>query len=312
MKRVTTVAELRAQVRALRAADRRVVLVATMGALHAGHLALVEHAAADGDAVVVSVFVNPAQFDRPDDLAAYPQDLAGDEAALSGLGPAAPDVVFAPDVTEVYGPGQLTTVHVAELTEGLCGAGREGHFDGVATVVTKLLNMVRPDAAVFGRKDYQQLVMIRRLVVDLHLDVEILDAPTVREADGVALSSRNRRLDADGRRRARVLSRALGAAVRAASPGHVRADVVDAGAARQAALATLAAEPGVRVEYLEVVDPETLTPLDDDSDLRRVLVAGAVHVGGVRLIDNVVIGVADDEHRLLTAVGDLPVPQAGD
>jgi pantoate--beta-alanine ligase len=303
MRRVTTVAELRAAVRAARTAGRRTVLVPTMGALHEGHLALVRLAAEHGDDTVVSVFVNPTQFDRPDDLAAYPRDLAGDESALAALGAATPALVFAPEVTQVYPRPPLTTVHVARLTDRLCGATRPGHFDGVATVVTKLLNLVQPDAAVFGRKDYQQLQVIRRLVADLDLPVSIVAGPTVREADGLALSSRNRRLSAEERDAALALSRGLRAAVLTAREGRTHGRLVPSDL-RAAAAAVLDGTPGIQADYLEVVDPEELTALPAELPAdARVLVAAAAFVGPVRLIDNVEVGDAADETRLLDATG---------
>lgn len=303
MRRVATVTDLRAAVRAARAAGQRTVLVPTMGALHEGHLSLVRLAAEHGDHTVVSVFVNPTQFDRPDDLAAYPRDLAGDEAALAGLGPATPSLVFAPGLDEVYPRPPLTTVHVGRLTDRLCGASRPGHFDGVATVVTKLLNLVQPDVAVFGRKDFQQLQVIRRLVADLDLPVTIVAGPTVREADGLALSSRNRRLSPDERAAALALSRGLRAAVLTAREGRARGRLLPS-ELRDAAAGVLAAAPGVQVDYLEVVDPAELTPLPEELPAAaRVLVAGAVFVGPVRLIDNVEVGDDADEERLLAATG---------
>lgn len=306
-RRLTTVAEMREVAAAERAAGRRLGLVPTMGALHEGHLANVRLAAEACDTVVVSVFVNPRQFDRSDDLAAYPRDLEGDEAQLADLGDAAPAFVFAPPTEEVYPREPMVTVTVGGLTDRLCGASRPGHFDGVATVVTKLFNMVAPDAAVFGRKDFQQLQVIRRLVADLDLPVEILAAPTVREDDGVALSSRNRRLDPGQREAARALPAALRAAVELArrhrdQGGRPRAEML-----REAAAATLHAAAGVTVDYVEVLDPEDLTPPDEpargegDGDGQQLLVAVAAHVGPVRLIDNVVVGDAEDEQRLFAA-----------
>ncbi|WP_052665491.1 pantoate--beta-alanine ligase [Nitriliruptor alkaliphilus] len=310
MRRVTTIAEVRAAVAAARADGQRVGLVPTMGALHEGHLALVREAAIHADVVVVSVFVNPTQFDRADDLAAYPRDLDGDEAQLAALGDLAPAIVFAPDTGEVYPREPLTTVTVAGLTERLCGASRPGHFDGVATVCTKLFSIVQPDLAVFGRKDFQQLQVIRRVVADLDLPVEVIGAPTIREPDGLAMSSRNRRLSTDDRASALALSRALRAGVavrrRAAAGGHP----IDPVRVREEVAGTLGAAPGVTVDYVEVLDPETLTPPDASSrgqagdgppEADQLLVAVAAHVGPVRLIDNVVLGDTEDEERLLAA-----------
>ncbi len=199
MQRATTIAAVRHIVADLRDDGARIALVPTMGALHRAHLNLVERAADEADAVVVSVFVNPTQFDRPDDLAAYPRDLAADERALATLGAAAPTLVFAPSVAELYPSPPLTTVTVARTAERLCGARRPGHVDGVATVVTKLFTIVQPDVAVFGRKDRQQLAMIEQMTADLNIPVRIVGVPIVRDTDGVALSSRNQLLDSRSR-----------------------------------------------------------------------------------------------------------------
>jgi pantoate--beta-alanine ligase len=319
VRRVTTIAQVRGAVGDARAAGDRIALVPTMGALHDGHLSLVRLAAERAETVVVSIFVNPTQFDRADDLDAYPRDLDGDEAALAALGDAAPALVFVPAPEEIYPRPGLTTVHVAELTARMEGASRAGHFDGVATVVTKLFNVVGPDLAVFGRKDVQQLQVIRRMVADLDVPVEIVPGPTVREPGGLARSSRNRRLD-DGQRRAALsLSRALGAAVEAARAARAEGRRPAAGVLREAALATLTAAPEVDVDYVEVVDPDTLAPpdgprgeaagpVDDTSDGDvarggdRLIVAVAASVGPVRLIDNVEVGDRDDEERLLAAI----------
>jgi pantoate--beta-alanine ligase len=312
MRRVVTVADLRDAVGAWRRDGMRVGLVPTMGALHRGHLSLVEEARRHADRVVVSIFVNPTQFGEGEDLDAYPRDLEGDEAALAGLGDAEPDLVFAPTVREVYADDAVTTVHVAALTDVLCGASRPGHFDGVATVVTKLLNMAQPDVAVFGRKDWQQLAIIRRVVRDLDVPVEIVGGPTVREEDGVAMSSRNRYLDEDDRLAARALSQGLRAAVENARAARTAGRPVDPVSMKQAAAGTLAAASGVRIDYVEALDAETLGPPDtrgqgptgvsvEAPQERLLLVAVAAHVGTARLIDNVVIGDLADEERLLEA-----------
>jgi pantoate--beta-alanine ligase len=302
VRQVSTVPVLRAAVHEAHVAGRRTVLVPTMGALHEGHLELVRLAAEHGDHTVVSIFVNPTQFDRREDLAAYPRDLDGDLAALEGLGSATPAVVFAPTAAEIYPRPPLTSIRVAELTERLCGATRPGHFDGVATVVTKLLHLVQPDAAVFGRKDFQQLQVVRRLVADLNLPVAVIEAPTVREGDGVAMSSRNRRLDAAGRQAARALSRALRAAVLAAREQRDSGGRLSSVAVHEAADGVLSSAEGVEVDYLEVLRPDELAPaprwLPVDAQL---LVAIAAFIGDVRLIDNVVVGDAEDEDRILTA-----------
>jgi pantoate--beta-alanine ligase len=279
MRTVRTIAEVRAAVAGARAEGHEVGLVPTMGALHEGHLALVRRAAETTGFVVVSLFVNPAQFDEAADLDAYPRDEERDAALAAEAGA---DVLFAPAVDEVYPPGFSTTVSVGGVTEPMEGAVRgAGHFDGVATVVTKLFNMVGPDVAFFGQKDAQQLVVIRRFVRDLDIPVRIEAVPTVREADGLALSSRNVHLRDGDRERAVALSRALRAAEKAAAAGER-----DAAALRAAALGAM--EPfGVEPEYLELVSPETLAPvavLDGD-----VLVAVAARVGETRLIDNTLL-----------------------
>jgi len=259
-----------------RAAGRRIALVPTMGALHDGHLALVAEARRRAERVVVSVFVNPIQFDRRDDFEQYPRPLEGDLRICAG---ARIDAVYAPSAAAMYPEGFQSAVEVARLTEPLCGAARPGHFRGVTTVVTKLFHAVRPDVAVFGEKDYQQLAVIRRMTADLDFGIEIVGVATVREPDGLALSSRNRRLGADDRAAARCVPRALDAA----------ADVVRAGERRAAAVvaratAVIGAEGRARLEYAELRDPETLAEVTEVAG--PALLALAVWVGGVRLIDN--------------------------
>ena len=279
MKIVRTVAELRATVRAARSGGGRIGLVPTMGALHDGHLALVRRARDVSGFVVVSLFVNPTQFNDPVDLARYPRDEASDAALLRGAGA---DVLFAPPVEEVYPPGFATSVEVAGLTAPLEGAMRgPEHFRGVATVVTKLLNMAQPDDAYFGQKDAQQALVIRRLVRDLDLPVRIEIHPTVRESDGLAMSSRNARLDQAARRRAPAISRALRAVEAAvAEGGHDAAVALAAGAA-------ILAEAKIVPEYFSAVSAETLEPVARITD--ETLIAIAANVGGIRLIDNVLV-----------------------
>ena len=278
MRTVRTVAELRAALAPERRAGRTIGLVPTMGALHEGHLSLIRAARAASDVVVVSLFVNPAQFDDGADLAAYPRTEEQDAAAAAATGA---DLLFAPSADEVYPEGFATTVAVGgPLTETLEGAHRgAAHFQGVTTVVTKLLNMVQPDAAFFGRKDAQQAVVIGRLVRDLDLPVRIALCPTVREPDGLALSSRNAHLAGDERERALALSRALHEVAAAIAGGTLS----DGDAVRAAGLAKLR-DHGAQPEYFEVVDPATLAPaarLDRD-----LLLVTAARVGRVRLIDN--------------------------
>jgi pantoate--beta-alanine ligase len=265
--------------RAARQAGRRIVLVPTMGALHEGHLRLVELAHRHGDAVVVSIFVNPLQFDRRDDFDTYPRPLDGDLAMCEAAGAAA---VYAPTAAAMYPPGFQTHVEPGTLAEPLEGSGRPGHFRGVTTVVTKLFNAVRPDAAVFGQKDYQQLAVVRRLVTDLDMGVEIVAAPTVREADGLAMSSRNRRLTPEQRAAAVSVPQALDAAAQAMVSGERRSERLLA-----AATGVLGREPLARVEYLAVADADTLEPLDVVD--RPAVLAAAVWFGDVRLIDNRVL-----------------------
>ena len=279
MRTIRTVAELRAALREPRRAGRAIGLVPTMGALHEGHLSLIRAARAENEVVVVSLFVNPAQFDEQGDLAAYPRDEKGDarKAADSGA-----DILFAPPVEEVYPPGFATSVRVAGLTERLEGAHRGAvHFEGVATVVTKLLNMAQPDVAYFGQKDAQQAAVIRRLVADLDIPVRIAIEPTVREPDGLALSSRNVHLRGADRDRALALRHGLDAVAKAVAAGERDPDA--AARAGRAAMAALGVEP----EYLALVRPEDLEPVD--SVAGDVLVAVAARVGPTRLIDNTIL-----------------------
>jgi pantoate--beta-alanine ligase len=255
----------------------RIGLVPTMGALHAGHVSLVRAASRECDRVVASIFVNPLQFGPAEDLARYPRSPVRDRAALARAGA---DVLFAPSAAEMYPAGFSTAVEVTgPLVARLCGPRRPGHFRGVATVVTKLFHAVRPHAAWFGRKDAQQAAVILRMTRDLSFGIRILVVPTVRERDGLAMSSRNACLSARDRRAAPVLARALRAG----------RDAIRAGARRPAAVRSvmrkvLAAEPRVRVQYLEIVNAETLEPI---GKLRgRVLLAVAAYLGGTRLIDN--------------------------
>jgi pantoate--beta-alanine ligase len=280
MRILRTVPGVRTALKPARRADRTIALVPTMGALHDGHLSLVRAARARANEVVVSLFVNPAQFNDADDLAAYPRDEERDARLAEEAGA---DILFAPPPEIVYPPGFCTEVRVGgPLTETLEGEHRgPEHFHGVATVVTKLLNMVQPDLAFFGQKDAQQTLVIRQLVRDLDIDVEIEVEPTVREADGLALSSRNVRLHGDDRRRALALSRALQAAEQAAANGERDASVIAQLAREQ--MQQLQVEP----EYLELVNPEDLAPVHIVRG--DTLVAVAARIGEVRLIDNTTI-----------------------
>jgi pantoate--beta-alanine ligase len=278
MRIVRSVRELRDGLGRERSANRSVGLVPTMGAFHRGHVSLMERARSATDVVVVSLFVNPTQFGSGEDLAAYPRDERRDAeiAAAAGV-----DVLFAPPVEEVYPDGFQTTVRVGQLADPLEGAQRPGHFDGVATVVTKLLSMVRPDVAFFGQKDAQQALIVRRVVRDLDIPVRIEVCPTVREPDGLALSSRNAYLAPAERERAVALRRALDAAERAVAAGERDASAV-------VAAARGAMEPyGVEPEYLVLVAADTLSPVDRVDG--EILVALAARVGPARLIDNTLI-----------------------
>ncbi|MBS9533183.1 pantoate--beta-alanine ligase [Mycobacterium sp. M1] len=267
--------------RALRGIGRRVVLVPTMGALHDGHLALVRAARqVPGAVVVVSIFVNPLQFGAGEDLDAYPRTLDDDLALLRDAGV---EVVFTPTAAAMYPDGPRTAVHAGPLGDELEGAARPGHFDGVLTVVCKLLSIVRPDRALFGEKDYQQLVLIRQMVDDLNLDVQVVGVPTVRETDGLAMSSRNRYLDPAQREAATALSAALAAGEHAAPAG--------AQAVLDAATATLAATPAVDVDYLQVRGTG-LGPAPVNGRGRLLI---AARVGTTRLLDNAAITLGTPE-----------------
>ena len=283
MRIVRTVAELRAALAEPRRAGQTVGLVPTMGSFHEGHLSLMRRARADCDVLVVSLFVNPAQFDQAADLKRYPRDEAADAGLAAEAGV---DYLFAPPVDEIYPPGFVTAVSVAGITETLEGAHRgRGHFDGVATVVTKLLNIVGPEIAYFGQKDAQQALVIKRLVRDLDIPARIEICPTVREPDGLAMSSRNALLSPEERARAVAISRAL-ASARAA----LRAGERDAAKIAGQARAQMTTE-GVEPEYIELVATDTLAPVGviDDDDDDDVLVVVAAHVGAARLIDNEIL-----------------------
>ncbi len=288
MEVVETTRALQARAAADRRAGRRIALVPTMGALHAGHLALVDEARRRADVALVSIFVNPAQFDAGADLAAYPRTLEADLAACRARGV---ERVFLPSESELYADGHQTWLEVTELSQPLCGASRPGHFRGVATVVAKLLIAAQPHVAVFGQKDFQQLAVVRRLVRDLGLPVEIVGLPTVRESDGLALSSRNLHLAGEARGQALCLVRALDAAESAVAAGERRHAAVLA-AAREA----IAKAPLARLDYAELRDPDTLAPAPETL-AAATLLALAVFLprrggqGEVRLIDNRVLRV---------------------
>ncbi|HEY4187071.1 MAG TPA: pantoate--beta-alanine ligase [Polyangia bacterium] len=276
---IASPAEMAAWSDATRARGERIAFVPTMGFLHAGHTALMDEGRRHGDRLALSIFVNPTQFAPGEDLDRYPRDVPGDLAKASAHGV---DVVFLPTPATMYPPGHQTTVQVHELERGLCGETRPGHFVGVATVVCKLFNIVRPHVAIFGEKDFQQLALIRRMVRDLDMPVEIVALPTVREADGLAMSSRNKFLSPDERARAVAISRALFAARADCAAGTREAASLVAGV--QSALA----ENVTRVDYVELRDAETLRPLAAVD--RPAVIAVAAFMGRTRLIDNVRIG----------------------
>ncbi|MGN6106621.1 MAG: pantoate--beta-alanine ligase [Kofleriaceae bacterium] len=275
-----TPATMRARAEDLRRDGRRIAVVPTMGALHEGHLELLRYARARADVVILTIFVNPTQFGPNEDLAKYPRDEAGDLAKARGCGI---DLAFCPTAEAMYPPGSQTFIEVRALQQPLCGASRPGHFAGVATVVTKLFHATLPHLAVFGEKDYQQLAVIRRMVRDLDFGIEIHGVPIVREADGVALSSRNAYLSAEQRVAARALSAGL-AAAEAAYLGGERSTRALVAAAR----APLESEPLARIDYVELRDADELTEIERVE--RPAVLAIAAFVGTTRLIDNRVLG----------------------
>ena len=279
MQTVRDLESLRGAIGALRQEGARIALVPTMGALHAGHIALIEEARRRADRVVASIFVNPTQFGPNEDLTAYPRKELADATMLDAAGCA---LLWLPPVEAMYPAGFATSVSVAGVAETLDGAARPGHFDGVATVVTKLFNQVAPDMAVFGEKDWQQLAVIRRMVADLDMALEIVGVPTQREEDGLALSSRNAYLSPEERDAARALPRALGEAARTISAGG------DVAAALAKAVATLEKAGFDPIDYVALHDPATLAPMADFDRPARLLVAA--RLGRTRLIDNLAVG----------------------
>jgi pantoate--beta-alanine ligase len=280
LKTVRTTVSLRENLEGWRAFEETIALVPTMGNLHAGHLSLVEIARQLADRVVVSIFVNPSQFGPGEDYAAYPRTLDSDRRQLTR---ANVDILFAPEVEAIYPGGETgsTVVSVPALSRILCGKFRPGHFDGVASVVTRLFNIVRPDTAVFGQKDYQQLVIVRRLQADLHLPINIVAGPTMREADGLALSSRNQYLDASQRSRAAGLHRELAGCAAQLMAGKRRFPALE-----KAGTTNLVAA-GFRPDYFAIRNAADLSAASSSS--RRLVVMAAAHLGRARLIDNVLV-----------------------
>jgi len=282
MKVARTIAEVRRHVVEARRTGKSVALVPTMGALHEGHFSLIDAASKASDFVVVSIFVNPKQFGPNEDFRSYPRSEQADLAACRGRGV---DLVFIPSEQEMYGSGAATAVTVSRLSETLCGRSRPTHFVGVCTVVAKLLNIVQPDKAFFGAKDFQQAVIIRQMVRDLNFPVEVVLCPTIRRADGLAMSSRNKRLSPAERTEAAELHKSLLLAERMIRSSHPPASKVVA--AIRSHLDAHA--PGGRPDYIQIVDPDELT--DVETTDRPVLVALAVHFGSARLIDNILVDV---------------------
>ncbi len=283
MQSVTSIREMQDFSEKIRAQGKRLVFVPTMGFLHEGHLELMRVGKRRGDFLVVSIFINPTQFGPGEDFEDYPRDLVADKKKLTAVGT---DVLFAPPVGEMYSQGFQTTVHVKEVTRNLCGLSRPTHFEGVATVVAKLLNAVRPHVAIFGEKDYQQLVAIRTMARDLNFDVEVVGVPIVRESDGLAMSSRNTHLSKKERQSALSLNRSLTRASELFGQGERRSERIIAVVREM-----IEREPSTSIDYVKVCDAKTLEDIETMAD--EALLALAVWVGKARLIDNVVLKTAD-------------------
>lgn len=279
MELLRTIEEARQFVLSQKKREKSIGLVPTMGYLHEGHLSLVHTAREQNDVVVVSIFVNPTQFGPQEDLDRYPRDLEKDRNSCSQAGV---DAIFMPTAKEMYPERFHTWVQVDTITETLCGASRPGHFRGVATVVSKLFNIIQPDRAYFGLKDFQQAVVIKQMVRDLNMPLEIVTVATVREADGLATSSRNKYLTAKQRARAPVLYNTLKLGQRLIEAGEHNADVV-----HEAMVKEIESQPDTRIDYISVCNPETLAPVDKIEN--RVLLAMAVWLGNTRLIDNILV-----------------------
>ncbi|SDF81830.1 Pantothenate synthetase [Sporomusa acidovorans DSM 3132] len=279
MRLIETIQEMRAFVTAARAAGKTIALVPTMGALHDGHLSLMRQAKAQCDIVIASVFVNPTQFGPNEDLQCYPRDLAGDSEKASRVGV---DVIFHPTVAEMYPNGYASFVSVEKITDKLCGLSRPGHFRGVATVVSKLFNIVQPDKAFFGQKDAQQVLVIQQMIRDLDFNVQLEMVPIVREEDGLAMSSRNRYLSAQERSAALVLSQSLSLAQQL-----VREGERDIAKIRTAVVKRIAEQPLANIDYVEIYNYPELEPVSTLST--QALVALAVRFGSTRLIDNAIL-----------------------
>lgn len=280
MKTINSLAEMQQTVFSLKRTGKRIAFVPTMGFLHEGHASLLREGRKQGDVLVLSIFVNPIQFGAGEDLDRYPRNLDGDCAIAAECGT---DIIFTPTAAEMYPPGFQTAIRVKELALPLCGASRPGHFDGVATVVAKLFNLVQPDVALFGKKDFQQLAVIRRMTTDLSLPVEVVGMPIVREADGLAMSSRNAYLSPDQRQSALCLSRAIRLVREQFQAGERQVETLLATARETIQTETIAV-----IDYLEFRDANTLEPVTTAHD--STLMALAVKIGTTRLIDNTLLG----------------------
>ncbi|ADO82923.1 pantoate--beta-alanine ligase [Ilyobacter polytropus] len=280
MEVLRSISEIKEKVNEWKSNGLSVGFVPTMGYLHAGHKSLIEKASSENDRVVVSVFVNPKQFDNENDLETYPSNLQGDKALIAGAGG---DIIFAPTAAEMYPDGFATLVDIEGLDKELCGATRPGHFRGVCTVVTKLFLIVTPDRAYFGEKDFQQLAIIKRFTKDLNIPVEIIGCPIVREEDGLAMSSRNAKLSEEERRKALIIIEALNIIKEMVYQGTSDVEELKKEASRKISTMDIA-----KIDYFEIVDPDTLEKIDVVKE--KALAATAVFIGKTRLIDNMIIG----------------------
>ena len=279
MEIIETVSEMQHRSDDLRSSGDHIAFVPTMGFLHDGHLELMRQGKQRADKLIISIFVNPTQFGPSEDFDAYPRDMEGDLAKAEEVGV---DIAFLPSIEEIYPAGCQTTVTVANITQHLCGLSRPGHFDGVATIVTKLFNIVKPHMAIFGQKDYQQVTVIRRMVIDLNMDIKIISVPTVREADGLAMSSRNSYITSEERKSALCLKKSLDLAERMIKQGEKRAQII-----KEAIEELNLKHPYTKIDYIHLCNISSLEDLETiDSE---VLVALAIKVGKTRLIDNGII-----------------------
>lgn len=276
MQVIETTSQMQEISRQLRATGKTIAFVPTMGFLHDGHLELLRHGRRRADVLVLSIFVNPTQFGPTEDYAKYPRDPQGDLKKAEGVGI---DIVFIPSVSEMYPEGSQTTVKVKSLPEHLCGLSRPGHFEGVTTVVAKLFNIIMPHVAIFGQKDYQQLAVIRRMVADLNMDVEIIGIPTVREPDGLAMSSRNKSLNLEERKSSLCLKRSIDMAIRMINGGERDSERI-----KSSIRDLISSHPFTDIDYISICDPLTLEDINIINE--KVLLALAVRVGKTRLIDN--------------------------